>query len=301
VSAAWWQVLAGFGLDLLFGDPQWFPHPVRGFGWFAVRLERLARSIQIPLRVGGLFFWMTAVSAAGLLVWATTPWLNIFWIWTLLAIRDLDFEAARVLRNLQRGDLSSARASLAMIVGRDTESLDEPEILRGVIETVAENLSDAIVAPLFYLAIAGPVGMAVYKAINTLDSMVGYRDDRYREFGWAAARMDDVVNYVPARLTAILIWICATLLRYDVRQSWKITLRDGASQPSPNAGYPEAAVAGALGIQLGGLNYYAGVPSAKPYIGDARRPLTIQTFTQARALLYGTSALMVAAVCAVVR
>jgi cobalamin biosynthesis protein CobD len=188
-----------------------------------------------------------------------------------------------------------------MIVGRDTESLEEPEILRAVIETVAENLSDAIVAPLFYLALAGPAGMGVYKAINTLDSIAGYRNDRYREFGWTSARMDDVVNYVPARLTAILVWICSTLPGYNVRRSLAVTFRDGASQPSPNAGYPEAAVAGALGVRLGGLNYYGGVPSAKAYLGDALRPLTARTFTQARTLLYATATLMVALVCVVIR
>jgi adenosylcobinamide-phosphate synthase len=183
---------------------------------------------------------------------------------------------------------------LAQIVGRDTESLDEKEVVRATIETIAENLSDAVIAPLFYLALGGPATMAAFKAVNTLDSMTGYRNERYREFGWASARMDDVANWIPARLTAALVWLCALLLRYDARRSIAVTLRDARLQPSPNAGYPEAAVAGALGVRLGGLNYYQGVASRKPYIGDGGRPLDLAAYTKARRLLYGASLLMVA-------
>jgi adenosylcobinamide-phosphate synthase len=226
----------------------------------------------------------------------TLPWLNIFWIWTLLALRDLDFEATLVWRALERGDLEEARRALAMIVGRDTAGLDEPEILRAAIETVAENLSDAVIAPLFYLAIGGPVAMAGYKAINTLDSMVGYRNERYAEFGWASARLDDVANFAPARVTAVLVWLCAFALGYDSRRSRCVTLRDARSQPSPNAGYPEAAVAGALGVRLGGVNFYHGVRSEKPYLGDAVAPLDGRAFRGSRVLLYATSTLMLLAV-----
>ena len=144
--------------------------------------------------------WRRAASSVAL----TLPWLNIFWIWAFLALRDLDFEATLVWRALERGDIIEARRKLALIVGRDTDRLDEPEILRAAIETIAENLSDGVIAPLFYLALGGPVAMAAYKAINTLDSMVGYRNERYAEFGWASARLDDVANFVPARLAALL-------------------------------------------------------------------------------------------------
>jgi Cobalamin biosynthesis protein CobD/CbiB len=168
------------------------------------------------------------------------------------------------------------------------------------LKTVAENLSDAVIAPLLYLAIGGPVGMAAYKAINTLDSMVGYRDERYGEFGWASARADDALNFVPARLTAVLIWICSLMLGYDAGQSRRITLRDASSQPSPNAGYPEAAVAGALGIQLGGVNFYKGVRVEKPRLGDAVKPLDRCAFQSTRVLLYASSALMVLVVLGVV-
>jgi adenosylcobinamide-phosphate synthase len=221
------------------------------------------------------------------------PWISIYWIFSLLAIRDLDVEAARVAAALRRDDLPSARRMLSYIVGRDTAALDEPEILRATIETVAENLCDGVIAPLFYLALGGPVAMAAYKAINTLDSMVGYRNERYREFGWASARMDDAANWIPARLAALLVWICAALSGSDSRRSVAVTLRDARSQPSPNSGYPEAAVAGALGIRLGWLNYYQGVASRKPYLGDARRALDLAAFRKTRVLLYGSSLLMV--------
>jgi adenosylcobinamide-phosphate synthase len=287
-----YELLAGVGLDLALGDPRWFPHPVRGFGWCAVRLERFWRATKLPLRWAGASFTVSAVGIACAIVWSTLPWLNIFWIWTLLALRDLDWEATLVWRALERSDLDEARRKLAMIVGRDTAHLEEPEILRAAIETIAENLSDAVIAPLFYLGLGGPVGMAAYKAINTLDSMVGYRDERYAKFGWASARLDDLANFVPARLTAGLIWVCALILGYDARRSRRITLRDASSQPSPNAGYPEAAVAGALGIRLGGVNFYRGARIDKPYLGDSVNPLDKRAFRAARVLLYASSALM---------
>jgi adenosylcobinamide-phosphate synthase len=298
VRATGFEMLAGVGLDVLIGDPQWLPHPVRGFGWLAARLESLFRSAGLPLRLAGVLFWLSAVSVAGAavaasVVWLPRPWISIYWIFALLAIRDLEFEAALVVRALRAQDLEGARRLLGRIVGRDTGSLDEAEVMRATVETVAENLSDAVVAPLFYLALAGPVGIGVYKAINTLDSMVGYRNIRYGEFGWASARADDLANLIPARLTAVLIWCCALILRYDTRRSVTVTLRDARRQPSPNSGYPEAAVAGALGIRLGGLNYYDGVPSRKEFLGDPVFPLSAGLFPKLRAILYGTAALMV--------
>ena len=300
------ELLVGVALDLAIGDPRWLPHPVRGFGLLVVRLERLWRASRLPLKAAGIFFWLTAVGVAALVTAATMhylprPWISIYWIFTLLALRDLDFEAALVIRALRGNNLAGARSMLSRIVGRDTALLDEPEILRATIETIAENLSDAVIAPLFYLALGGPVAMAVYKAINTLDSMAGYRNERYREFGWATARMDDLANFIPARLTAVLVWICATLLRYNPRKSVTVTLRDARSQPSPNAGFPEAAVAGALGVRLGGLNYYQGIASRKPFLGDAERPLDLAAYTKTRMLLYVSSLLMVILLAGVMR
>lgn len=287
------ELLGGVVLDLAIGDPRWLPHPVRAFGWLAGRLERMWRATGLPLRLAGTLFCLTAVTAATVVSSVSLrllprPWIAIYWIFALLAIRDVDFEAALVIGELRRGDLPGARRMLARIVGRDTGALDEAEVLRATIETIAENLSDAVVAPLFYLALGGPAAMAAYKAVNTLDSMVGYRNPRYREFGWASARLDDVANFVPA-----LLWLCAGVLRYDLRRSVAVTLRDARLQPSPNSGYPEAAVAGALGIRLGGLNYYQGVASPKPYLGDGTRPLDLAAYAKARLLLYGSSLLMV--------
>jgi adenosylcobinamide-phosphate synthase len=296
VRMAPYELAAGVGLDLALGDPRWFPHPVRGFGWLVIRLEAFWRATPLRPRGAGILFTVSAVGIACAVVGLTLPWLNIFWIWTLLALRDLDFEATLVWRALERGDIEEARRKLAMIVGRDTGSLDESEILRAAIETIAENLSDAVIAPLFYLGVGGPVGMAAYKAINTLDSMVGYRNERYADFGWAAARLDDAANFIPARLSALLVWLCAFVCGYDAARSRRVTLRDAASQPSPNAGYPEAAVAGALGIRLGGVNFYKGVRSEKPYLGDAVRPLDKRAFQATRVLLYASSAVMLAIV-----
>jgi adenosylcobinamide-phosphate synthase len=293
------ELLAGVVLDLAIGDPQWLPHPVRGFGWIVARLERIWRATGLPLRIAGALLWVSAVgigsgAVAATMIWLPRPWITVYWIFSLLAIRDLDFEAALVIRELRRGDLDGARRMLGRIVGRDTAALDEGEVLRATIETISENLSDAIIAPLFYLAIGGPVAMAAYKAVNTLDSMVGYRNKRHREFGWASARLDDAANWIPARLTAGLVWVCAMLLRYDARRSVAVTLRDARSQPSPNSGYPEAAVAGAIGVRLGGLNFYQGVASRKPFLGDGGRVADLAAYAQARRLLYGSSLLMVA-------
>ena len=293
------QLLCGVGLDLALGDPPWLPHPVRGIGWLIAHLEPLCR--RLPLYLGGMVLWLLVVSASAGIVWLTLPWLAIFWIWTLLAVRDLDVQSMRVIVSLRDGDLVTARQQLSMIVGRDTAALDEPEILRATVETVAESLSDGIVGPLFYLALGGPATMAAFKAASTLDSMCGYRNERYREFGWASARLDDVANFVPARLSVLLVAVAALLLGYDAWGALRCAFRDGRSQPSPNSGYPEAAVAGALGVRLGGLNYYQGVASAKATLGDTRRPLSLEVFTGTRHLLYATAAIAVLIAWSVVR
>ena len=281
-------------LDLVFGDPQWLPHPVRGIGKIASASEKFWRNTRLPLRLAGVWFFVTVVGTAVILVRLSPRWANIYWIYSLLACRDLHRQSGLVVRALDGGNIEEARRKLSWIVGRDTADLGEGEIMRAVVETVAENLSDGVIAPLFYLLLAGPPGMAAYKSINTLDSMVGYRNQRYCEFGWASARMDDVANYVPARLTALLVWISAILPNLSIRRSITVTLRDGGKHPSPNAGYPEAAVAGALGVQLGGLNFYAGVPSRKPLLGNAVNPLRRDAFRQVRTILYLSEAIFVA-------
>lgn len=291
------EVIAGVGLDLALGDPQWLPHPVRGIGWLAQHTERALRGTRLPLRTAGAVLWCVVTGGAAGLVYSTIrlagSWARIYWVYSLLACRDLDVEALRVIRALDRGDLKDARKCLSWIVGRDTESLDEPEIVRATIETVAENLGDGVIAPLFYLALGGPVAMAAYKAVNTLDSMVGYRNERYAELGWASARIDDLANFLPARLSALLVWAAALLPTFSFPRAVRITCRDGASQPSPNSGFPEAAFAGALGVQLGGLNHYQGKPSLKAPLGDPMFRLERKQYRRARILLYTAEALFV--------
>lgn len=289
------QLLSGVLLDLALGDPHAIPHPVRGLGWLIQNTENAFWESRLPRRVSGTLFCVYIVLFAAAVV-RFTPFLNVYWIYALLACRSLDLESSRVIEALSSGDLPKARERLSRIVGRDTAALDGSEILRATIETIAENLSDGVIAPLFYLAVAGPASMAAYKAVNTLDSMVGYRNERYRKFGWASARLDDLANFIPARITAVLIWLCAPLADGRMSEAIKITRRDASLQPSPNAGYPEAAVAGALGIQLGGLNFYKGVPSRKAHLGDPKRALSIRAFRQTKQLLYLCTIVAVAAV-----
>jgi adenosylcobinamide-phosphate synthase len=264
-------------LDLIAGDPQAMPHPVRLIGGAISLGERwLLRSgsdAQEFLR--GAF--LTATVVAGSWVAARTAMragaaAEVLLAWTTLATRSLLDESAAVLDALDRNDLVLARSRLAMIVGRDTATLDEPEVLRAVIETLAESLCDGIVAPLFYLALGGVPLAFAYKAVNTLDSMIGHPEPPYRYFGRVAARLDDIANFIPARVAASAIVAASR----NARRSWSILLRDGDRHPSPNAGRPEAAMAGALGVRLGGMNYYEGRPSPKPVIGGEGRCATRQ-------------------------
>ena len=207
--------------------------------------------------------------------------------YTTLAARDLARSARNVLVHLEGGDIAGARHALSMIVGRDTAGLDERGIVRAVVETVAENSSDGVLAPLFYLTLGGPALAMAFKAVNTLDSMVGYRNDAYKDFGWAAARLDDLANFIPARISAVLLCLVAWCLPgASVRDAFRISLRDGRKHASPNSGYPEAAMAGALGLRLGGPGTYEGVVLDKPYIGDALRDFDKKTIEMSIRLMY---------------
>jgi adenosylcobinamide-phosphate synthase len=284
----------GVLLDLMLGDPRWLPHPIRGIGLLINALERLLRKFPYERMCGCLlvcsvlFIVITAVALSLRLAGLAAA---VYWIFTSLAVRSLDQESHKVIAALRRDDLGAARLLVGELVGRDTKHLPEEGIVRAVFETVAENMSDAIVAPLFYLAIFGVPGMVAYKAVNTMDSMVGYKNDRYIRFGWAAARLDDLVNYLPARITAGLIVLGAAMSRLRWRNAIQVVLRDARLQPSPNAGYPEAALAGALGVRLGGLNYYFGRPIQKPFLGDPVEDLKSQSFSQVRLLLYLVTAI----------
>lgn len=280
-------LLLAVGLDLLIGDPESRFHPVALLGKAIAGLEgllyrgaasgrgrRLAGAVLVLVSAAPVCIISSLLLA---LLERESPLLAAaaggFLLWSTIGANSLKREARRVLGFLQNGDLQAARERLGLIVGRDTEHLDEGEITRATVETVAENISDGVIAPLFYFAVGGVPLALTYRAINTLDSMVGYRNERYRDFGWFAARLDDVANFLPARLTALLLAAGAFLLGYDWRRALSVTWRDAGKHASPNSGYPEAAVAGALGIRLGGLNYYQGIPSLRAHLGDPLQPL----------------------------
>lgn len=290
-------VTAAFATDLLLGDPPWLPHPVRAIGKAAEMLERTVTRIAGRSRLAGTVFTATIVlgawMAAAMLVRAASAvnpigglLVETLLIYTALAARDLDVHSRRVFTALATGDLPQARRFLAAIVGRDTDQLAEPEIVRAAVETVAENTVDGVVAPLVFAILGGAPAALAYKAVNTLDSMVGHKDERYREFGWASARLDDAANYLPARLARFLFAAAAWLCRLDAAGSWRASWRDGHKTASPNAGISEAAVAGALGVQLGGTNLYDGQPMAGPLLGNALRPLIAGHIPQAIRLMY---------------
>lgn len=280
------SLLIGYGLDLLLGDPDNWPHPVRVFGTAIARGETILNTGAN--RFGkGLLLVSILVPAVFLFFWATNrllehihPWLAIaangIWVWYGLANRSLIDEGRNVGRALEERGLEAGRKQLSRIVGRDTSRLTPHQIRTAVLETMSENLSDGVVAPLFYLAFAGVPGMMAYKMINTLDSMIGYRSERYEQFGKAAARLDDLANLIPARLTAFLM-----VLVTGSRRAIRFVFRYGRAHKSPNAGYPEAALAGILDCRFGGPNVYHGVAVSKPYIGINDRELTQEDLSTA--------------------
>ncbi|HZS43724.1 MAG TPA: adenosylcobinamide-phosphate synthase CbiB [Blastocatellia bacterium] len=292
--------------DWILGDPEWFPHPVRLIG-FLIRhgeavLWKAAKSksgefiagmllsiVVVSLTGVGSFFILRFLMRWNILVGSGVM---IYLAITTMATRNLIDEARSVNRCLKSGDIAAARKQLARIVGRDTHNLMEPEIVRATIETLAESASDGIVAPMFYLAIGGVPAALAYKAVNTLDSMIGHNDSRYRYFGKFAARMDDVANFIPARMTAALIVIVSLICGFDHRGSIQVWMRDAAKHASPNAGRPEAAMAGALKVRLGGLNYYDGAPHQGAYFGTAEKALDNKALQSSIYMIIVTSVLM---------
>ncbi len=296
--------LGAYITDIIVGDPRRFPHPVLIIGK-AVRFleDKICRTSLIGKRKGGTILWFTVVISTFFITWGAVEGcllinplfgviITVLLASLTLATKSLYNESKVVLNALNRGDIEEARKSLSMIVVRNTENLDEQGIYRAVIETVSENLSDGIVAPMFYLALGGvPLAMA-YKAINTLDSMVGYKNARYGDIGWFSAKMDDIWNWIPARLTGFIIILAAFILRLNWRDSWRIMRRDGRNHSSPNSGMPEAAAAGSLGIQLGGENRYFGEIVRKPTIGDAAKKIDRGDVKRAWVIMFFSSLLM---------
>jgi adenosylcobinamide-phosphate synthase len=274
--------------DLLWGDPEWFPHPVRLIGGLTARGESLARpgrgSPRRALISGAVLSAsvVTCTAASTVVVLATARWLHPslgfvaegILAWTALATGSLLTEARQVLQALDDRDLARARQRLARVVGRDTGTLPEPEVCRGLIETLAESTCDGIVAPLCYLAVGGVPAALAYKAINTLDSMIGHREAPYTYFGRCAARLDDGASFIPARLAALAIALAAAITGNDGRGALHVWRRDHDHHDSPNAAHPEAAMAGALGVTLGGVNWYEGVPHPQPLLATGAGPAT---------------------------
>jgi adenosylcobinamide-phosphate synthase len=297
-----YSLLIGFLLDLLLGDPRWLPHPVRFFGnsitFFTEKLNHgnkrgwkgAMMALLLITVTYGLFevvFWLVGNKE---LIYLTLGSAGVFYG---LANRALIEESYRVMRALEKKGLEEGRKRLSYIVGRETKNLDEQQVRTAVLETLAENLSDGVIAPLFYYALGGVPAMMAYKMANTLDSMIGYKDDQYREFGQFAARFDDVVNFIPARITAFLM----VLLSLSPRGLIYI-FRFGHRHHSPNAGYPEAALAGILNGRFGGPNVYHGLLIEKPYIGETPRLFTNNDFYKACILNFCTSVVFVGMICA---
>ncbi|MBZ0107293.1 MAG: adenosylcobinamide-phosphate synthase CbiB [Candidatus Scalindua rubra] len=276
------QIGIAFLLDIMIGDPRWFPHPVRMIGVCIEYCEMALRKLIPSERMAGIFLttiivFGTYLATYQLLVffyeirWSLGILVSIIIIFFSLSTRDLLRETGNVLSALKSGDLKQARKNLSRIVGRDTHNLNEQQVAAGCIETSAENIVDGIIAPLFYAFIGGPALAMAYKSINTLDSMVGYKNERYLNFGWASANLDDIANFIPARIAALILPIASYLCGKDYLNSVKILKRDGQKHPSPNSGIPEAAIAGALGIRLGGPSVYNDIASYKPFIGDPQK------------------------------
>lgn len=296
-------------IDRLIGDPRTSLHPVVMLGNFIAWLERqllyvnhsaiykkLAGAVLVVIVVAtaygvswlimaalnGIHSWAGYIGGAALLSFAITP-------------RSLAEAGREIAGFLTTGNMEQARFKVGWIVGRDTANLDTPAVTRATVETVAENIVDGIISPLFYAIIGGVPMACLYRAVNTLDSMVGYKNEKYRDFGMVAARLDDVFNYIPARITGLLIIIAAALLRLDTKGAWKAIRRDAVKHPSPNSGFSEAGVAGALGVRLGGLNYYGGVASFRAYMGEEKHELRPVHIEQTIQIMYVVTTLFIIA------
>ncbi|MCF6158817.1 MAG: cobalamin biosynthesis protein CobD [wastewater metagenome] len=299
------QIAIAYTLDLVIGDPQWVYHPVRLIGRFIGGIERILRRLFLPDRLASILLTVIVVAGTYLITYglieSARQWGSFCTIlfgagviYCAISVKSLGNEAKRVKTFLKKNDLGSARRALSYIVGRDTAHLNEEQVIRACVETVAENSVDSILSPLFYSFLGGPCAAMAYRAVNTLDSMVGHKDEKYIRFGWASARLDDAANYIPARISALLIPVASFLCGCDYKASLKIAFRDGRKHQSPNSGIPEAAVAGALGIQLGGPSTYQGEILEKPLIGDAQNQLTLRSIDMAIMIVHITSLLFLA-------
>lgn len=304
------EIIIAYTVELLGGGAEESPHPVRIIGKVIVFLEQRLRQLRIPERISGTFLTFVIVIGTYLITYLITSVLGglhgtidviigTIILYYTFSIRGLAVEAQGVLNALETGDIYKARTNLSKIVGRDTKHLNEEQVIRACIETVAENTVDGFFSPLFYAAVGGPPLAMAYKAVNTLDSMVGYKNERYLKFGWASARLDDLANFIPARIAARFLPFAAYFCGANFQKSFYIIIRNGRKHPSPNSGIPEAGFAGALGVQLGGPSTYNGELCDKPFIGDTQDPLTTEKLRVAIKILYTASIMAVALACTI--
>lgn len=300
-------LLIGFLIDCLLGDPHSLPHPVIFIGKLISVLEKLLRRVFPKTKIGeniaGGVLWVLVVSISGgiplgilYLCGLVSPWLTLavhsIMCWQIIAPRSLRDESMKVYAALKTGDINASRYAVSMIVGRDTAALDEAAVARAAVETVAENASDGVIAPMLFIALGGaPLGF-FYKAVNTMDSMLGYVEPPYKNIGLVPAKLDDVFNFIPARLCALLMLCAGGLMGLNFRNGWKIFLRDRYNHASPNSAQTESVCAGLLGLRLAGDAYYHGVLHKKKYIGDALREITPEDIPLSCKLMYVTTILM---------
>lgn len=301
-----YQIIVAMVLDALAGDPAWLPHPVKLIGLLSARLEKILRRVIDSEYIAGALTAATVVISAGAAAWLLVAIAGAFHHWaadaiavlllyTTFAARDLAHHGLDVLRPLETGDIFKARRKAGRMVGRDTDLLGRQSIVRAAVESIAENTVDGVTAPLLFAIAGGPVAAIAYKAINTLDSTFGYKTEQYLKFGWASAKLDDLANYIPARISALSMTLAAAVLRMQPAKAFFILRRDGRKHLSPNAGLCEAVMAGALGVRLGGLSRYFGEPSEKPFIGDPDeflRPVHIQGALYLMLTTYGIIAVV---------
>ena len=297
------EIILGFLLDLIVGDPQNPIHPIRIIGSLCKTVEKFFRSIlKRYLKVAGLLTWILVVFIVFIFNYlllkvtyrinpSVTMILGSVMIYFCISTKALKIEGLKVVKYVIKDDIEGARKQLSYIVGRDTKNLDKESILKAVVETVAENMSDGVMAPLFYAGIGGAPLAFLYKAVNTMDSMFGYKNDKYIEFGYFPAKLDDVFNYIPARLSGYFIVVVSFILGLDYKNSFKIYKRDKNNHSSPNSAHPEAAVAGALNVQLGGPNYYFGKLVEKQTIGEDREKIDINKVNNTNNILYCSAVL----------
>lgn len=300
------SIILGFIIDCIFGDPYNFPHPVRLIGNLISELEKIMRKLfPDNLYIGGVLMSLSVMflsTAVPFLILFLCYKINIvlgiivesIMCWYLIAPKCLKTESMKVYKAVSENDIEKSRKAVSMIVGRDTQSLDFEGVIKATVETVAENTSDGVTAPVFYMSFGGAVLGFFYKSVNTMDSMVGYKNEKYKDFGRFSAKFDDILNYIPSRLTAVLMIISAFILKYDGKSAYKIWKRDRLKHASPNSAQTESVCAGALNVRLAGDAFYFGKLCKKQYIGDNIRPVEKDDIIKANRLMYMTTILMIA-------